>query len=179
MIYLIRHCSTTGQEPEAVLTEAGEQQAEELAAFLKPFGIERIVSSHYRRAVQSIEPFAAQMDISLETDERLRERTLSAEPFDDWQEIVRRTFDDPDFYLPGGESSREATARAAEAFQDALEAGKSTALVSHGNLSALLLKHLGLPFGMEEQTRLTNPDVFRIEPTENGYEITRLWQEQR
>jgi 2,3-bisphosphoglycerate-dependent phosphoglycerate mutase len=176
MIYLIRHCSTTGQEPDAVLTKNGEHQAKVLAKFLEPYGIERIISSPYRRAIQSIETFAARSGINIEIDDRLRERMLSVVPRNDWQEILRRTFDEPDFSLPGGETSREAWVRAAEAFHDALESGRTTALISHGNLSGLLLRHIGLSFGMEEQIGLTNPDVYRIETTEKGQKITHLWQ---
>jgi broad specificity phosphatase PhoE len=58
MILWIRHCSTSGQEPEAPLTDAGHHQARELTQLLMGFGIMRIVSSPYRRAVQSVEPFA-------------------------------------------------------------------------------------------------------------------------
>lgn len=178
-IYLIRHCSTTGQEPEAPLTEAGEQQALALATFLAGFGIERIVSSPYRRAVQSIEPFAAQTAIPLETDVRLRERVLSPVPLENWQEALERSFTEPDFVLPGGESSRSAGNRAEVAFQGILAAGKTTAVVSHGNLTALLLGRLGLDFGPEKWASLTNPDVYRITGSGVGYAITRLWQEEK
>ena len=174
-IYIIRHCSTTGQEPEARLTEAGKQQALALAAFLTNLGIERIVSSPFQRAVQSIEPFAAQTGLALETDGRLRERVLSPVPLENWQELLRRSFDDPDFTVPGGESSCEAANRAEAAFREVVEAGKVTALVTHGNLTALLLGRLGLPFGADEQARLTNPDVYCVEATHSGHRIQRLW----
>jgi 2,3-bisphosphoglycerate-dependent phosphoglycerate mutase len=177
MIYLIRHCSTAGQEPEAVLTKEGEYQADKLALFLEHFGIQRIVSSPYRRAVQSIEVFAKQSGIPIEIDARLRERTLSGAPINNWQTFLARTFDEPDFSLPGGETSREAWVRAAESFHDALESGKTTALISHGNLSALLLRYLGLPFGMEESMGLTNPDVYRIEVIYEECKITHIWNE--
>ncbi len=175
-IYLIRHCATTGQEPEASLTEAGEQQAIALAAFLVGFGIERIISSPFRRAVQSIEPFAVNMGLTLETDVRLRERVLSPVPLDDWQALLQRSFAEPDFALPGGESSQSAGDRAEAAFREIAAAGKTTALVTHGNLTALLLGRLGLPFGASEQASLTNPDVFRVEVTANDSQITRLWE---
>jgi 2,3-bisphosphoglycerate-dependent phosphoglycerate mutase len=46
-LFLIRHCSALGQEPEAPLSSEGEQQAQELARFLAEYGITRIVSSPY------------------------------------------------------------------------------------------------------------------------------------
>ncbi|WP_143001413.1 histidine phosphatase family protein [Tenuibacillus multivorans] len=33
VIYVVRHCKATGQAPEWELTEQGQQQAQDLAAF--------------------------------------------------------------------------------------------------------------------------------------------------
>ena len=176
MIYWIRHCSTTGQEPEAPLTAEGFAQALQLANVLTTFGIARILSSPYRRAVQSIEAFALQHAIAIESDDRLRERVLSTIPLDDWKTTLRRTFDDADFAAPGGETSRVAEARALSALEVALADGRTTAIVSHGNLTALLLRRLGWPMDFEASLRLTNPDVFRITRSGNAYDIARLWQ---
>ena len=76
-IYLIRHCETTGQAPEAPLTPRGEE-------------------------------------------DDLKERRLSAVPLDDWQDHLRRTFIDPDYTCPGGESSRIATKRITRVVEKAL-----------------------------------------------------------
>lgn len=57
-VYLVRHCESSGQQPDAPLTALGAAQAEQLAAFLRPFGVGWIVSSPFRRARQSVEPLA-------------------------------------------------------------------------------------------------------------------------
>lgn len=175
MIYWIRHCATTGQAPEAPLTSTGHAQAQHLADVLAPFGITRIVSSPYRRALQSIEPFAARTGITVEPDGRIRERLLSTEPLADVRLTLKHTFDDADFAAPGGETSREATARASAAFSDIMSAGSTTAVVSHGNLTSLLLRRLGWPMDFDASLRLTNPDLFRIDPIDATVTITRLW----
>ncbi len=61
-IYLVRHCSATGQEPDAALTEAGERQALELRDFFQDVPVTRIISSDYRRAVASITPVATALN---------------------------------------------------------------------------------------------------------------------
>src|SRR3954453_2868357 len=43
-IYLVRHCQSTGQAPDAPLTDLGRQQARRLADALDELGIERIIS---------------------------------------------------------------------------------------------------------------------------------------
>ena len=161
-LYLVRHCQTSGQAPEAPLTEEGLAQAERLADFLAPLGPDRIVSSPYRRAVQSAEPLAARLGLPIEIDERLRERLLTTAP-GDWHEQYRRSFDEVDAVLEGGESTRAALARAAAAIEAILAApARATVVVSHGNLSTLILRHFDGRAGFDEWRAMTNPDVFRI-----------------
>ena len=199
MLYLVRHCQSSGQEPDAPLTELGRQQAEQLATFLSDpgqghgsnpgqnHGIRRIVSSTYLRARQTVEPLAARLNLPLETDSRLIERVLSIEPLSDWRERLLAAWADFDLTLPGGESSRTATVRGLAAIDDALAADQlPVVVVAHGNLISLLLHAFDGRPGYETWERLTNPDVFRIEPqlaptaalapgSSRQWTVTRLW----
>ena len=76
-VYLVRHCQSTGQEPDAPLTPIGQQQAVRLADCWNALGSRWIVSSPYARARQSAEPLAARLGLAVETDDRLIERVLS------------------------------------------------------------------------------------------------------
>jgi 2,3-bisphosphoglycerate-dependent phosphoglycerate mutase len=79
-LYLIRHCSATGQAADAPLSREGQAQAERLADFLMSHEIERIVSSPFLRAQQTIEPLATRLKLEIRTDARLAERALSRVP---------------------------------------------------------------------------------------------------
>lgn len=187
MLYLVRHCQTSGQEPDAPLTPLGLEQAETLAAFLSERGIKRIVSSTHLRARQSVEPLAARLGLPVETDARLIERVLSTETLPDWRERLLATWADFDLTLPGGESSRTATTRGLAALDDALAADRlPVVVVAHGNLISLLLHALDGRPGYETWERLTNPDLFLIEPRPTSpqpattssprqWPVTRLW----
>ncbi|HEY7417565.1 MAG TPA: histidine phosphatase family protein [Ktedonobacteraceae bacterium] len=176
-IYLIRHCQTTGQEPDAVLTAEGERQAEKLADFLSDAPITRIVSSPFVRAIQSIEPLAHRLRLRIETDPRLQERVLSDSSLSNWRENLRQTFEQLDLRFPGGESSREAMQRASAVVHDVLRNPTGVvAIVSHGNLSTLLLKQFDATIGFSTWERMTTPDVFALHLGEAGTRITRLWQ---
>lgn len=178
-IYLVRHCKTTGQEPDAPLTPEGFEQAERLADFLAGRGIERIVSSPYRRAVQSIEPFARQSGLTLETDERVRERTLTTEMADDWMTMIRAAFNDINLRYPGGETGVEVRDRALAAITEVLaHPATVTAVVSHGGWSSSLLNYHDPTFGFDQWQAMTNPDVFRLTFDENGalLERMRVWE---
>jgi len=127
-----------------------------LLADLRPT---RIVSSPFLRAVQSVEPLASRLGLHVEIEPRLAERSLAGESRPaDWLALLRRSFGEPDLRVEGGETTREALARAAAALADArVHSAERTVLASHGNLSALILG-----IGYEGWRALTNPDVFEL-----------------
>jgi 2,3-bisphosphoglycerate-dependent phosphoglycerate mutase len=180
-IYLVRHCQSSGQAPDAPLTDLGHEQALRLADALAGLGIKRIVSSPYARARQSIEPLAQRLGLAIETDERLVERVLAAESLPGWQDRIRASFEDLTLALPGGESTATAAERGTQALADVLRHDLlPTVVVSHGNLLAALLNHLDGRPGFETWSGLTNPDLFRVVPLEPGgsgghWAIERLW----
>jgi len=105
-IYVIRHCEAEGQPAESALTDNGIKQAIELAAFFKDIEINRIISSPYKRAIQSIQLLANQRNVEIELNQQLTERVLSTEHLTLWLEKLRMTFADFDIKFEGGESSQ-------------------------------------------------------------------------
>jgi len=76
-LFICRHCKAYGQSSDSPLTDEGLKQAKHLALFLSNFEIDRIISSPYVRAIESVKPFAEKTDRTIEIDERLSERILS------------------------------------------------------------------------------------------------------
>lgn len=150
-IYIIRHCEADGQSAEAHLTSRGSIQATDLSAFFSTIQVDRIISSPYKRAIDSIQPLAKQLNVEIEIDKRLKERVLSTENLSDWFEKLKTTFDDIDLKFEGGESSKEAMQRVSEVVENIFNSKtKNTIIVTHGNLMALLLKRYIKDFGFEE-----------------------------
>ena len=175
-LYVVRHGQAIGQEPDAPLVAEGRLRAELLADLLEDRGIDRIVSSPYTRAVDTIGPLARRLGLPVETDDRLVERMLSGSPLRDWEERLRAAFADPDLRLPGGESGRAAQARVRAAVEAVLRSpARTPLLVSHGNLITLLLQHFDPGFGFDAWQRLTYPDVFMLTLGEEGA-VSRIWK---
>ena len=176
---LIRHCQSSGQDPDAALTEIGCKQAEALAEFLSDYPIDMIVSSSYTRAQQSIEPFAANVGLPVHLDHRLVERTLSGSPIDNWREVVRDSFEDLELRVSGGESAREVLDRGWAAITELIDSGHQFPIaVTHGNLLSLILNSLDPNFGYAGWESLSNPDVFALKGGDDGRLIfERLWSE--
>ncbi|MFC6041289.1 histidine phosphatase family protein [Paenisporosarcina macmurdoensis] len=172
-VYLVRHCSATGQLPEAELSQAGHQQAKELASFFSEKIIHHIISSPYIRAVDSIQPTAQSKNIPIMIDERLTERVLSSSNLPNWLELLEQTFTDLDLKLDGGESSREATDRAIKVVNESPNNG---VLVTHGNLLSLILKHFDNSIDFHDWQSLSNPDVFTLTIVNHESTIEHLWK---
>ncbi len=174
---LIRHCQAVNQAPQAALTEVGRKQAEELASFLQQRAVDHIVSSSYARAQQSILPFAQRSGLRVNLDQRLIERRLADRHVKQWQQAIRKSFEDLNFRLPGGESGREVQARAWAALNATMEADYVLPVfVTHGNLISLLLNSLDSDFGYQQWESLSNPDVFQLEEHGQGqWQFERIW----
>ena len=85
MILLVRHGRAgkrgawAGDDRLRPLDTKGRRQAAELPRLLAGFGIERILSSPYRRCVETVEPLAADLNLDIELRAELAE---GADPVD-------------------------------------------------------------------------------------------------
>jgi 2,3-bisphosphoglycerate-dependent phosphoglycerate mutase len=172
ILYLVRHCQASGQEPDAPLTEIGQQQAilrrrhsvNALADWLCEVSIGRIISSPFIRAYRSIVPLSEYLGLTIEVDDRLVERVLSPVPLDNWQEQLAKTFIDLDLSFEGGESSRTAMMRGISVVNQTMQQTTDPVVfVTHGNLMTLILKHFNERVGFAEWENLRNPDVYCIQ----------------
>jgi 2,3-bisphosphoglycerate-dependent phosphoglycerate mutase len=163
-VVLVRHCESSGPEPDAPLTPAGAAQAVALAARLAALDVDHVVSSPLARARESIGPFARATGLAVTLDPRLVERRLAPAPVADFLAEVRRGFDDPEQRLPGGESARDACERGRAVLDELLASAHRLPLAAtHGQLLGLVLRSIDGRFGFAEWRALANPDVFVVE----------------
>jgi 8-oxo-dGTP diphosphatase len=84
IVYLLRHARAgkraewEGDDSLRPLDERGRLQAERLVEQLAGREFQRILSSHYARCVQSVEPLAAARGLAVEEDEALTEGSDAA-----------------------------------------------------------------------------------------------------
>lgn len=177
-IYLVRHAKAEGQPPGAPLTDIGKKQAMALIDFFKNKPIDRIYSSPFKRAVDTIKPLAELKKLDIHIDKRLGERVLSSKKFPDWQEKLKQSFTDFELVFEGGESHSSGMERAVSILEEALDSvDDHIVLVSHGNLTALLLRYFNESFGYENLMEMTNPDVFEVVVSDEETVLRRIWDE--
>jgi 2,3-bisphosphoglycerate-dependent phosphoglycerate mutase len=163
-LLLIRHCQTIGSHPDVPLSEAGAKAATALITRLHDLAVDAVYSSPYERAQATVRPFAISAGLSVGLDDRLRERVLSDRELENRWDHVRRSFADPDYRAPGGESLNQTAQRAIAALTDIAAAGhRLPAVSSHRNLIASVLRSMDAAFGFEQLLGLRTPDLFEVE----------------
>jgi broad specificity phosphatase PhoE len=156
LLYCIRHGQTVYNaqgriqgQTDVVLSELGVAQGEAVADALADKPITAVYSSPLRRALQTAEPLADRLGLTVQTDPRLMEMNLG-----DFQGQLRAELDreypeaftrwrsgDPDFAFPGGESRRSLTTRALAAFDTIRRTEHShVAVVTHGALLLAVIR---------------------------------------
>jgi 2,3-bisphosphoglycerate-dependent phosphoglycerate mutase len=177
-IYFVRHAKAGGQEVSAALTDKGVEQAAKLVDFFATKPIEKIYSSPFKRAIDTILPLANFKSLQVYIDDRLSERVLSGVPLDDWQEKLKQSFDDFDLELEGGESHTAGMKRAMSILEEVLASKDDhIILVSHGNLTTLLIRYFNESFGFDDLMEMSNPDVFELIVGNEKAMLKRIWDD--
>lgn len=141
-LLVIRHAlplrSEPGQGSDPDLSPEGIEQANRLPEALKRFPITRLVSSPQRRAIQTAQPVADALGMSVDIDDRLAEYDRDLEHYipieeaskEDLQRLI-------DGHLPGGVDEDGFIARVKAGVQDIVGSAaheETVALFSHGGV---------------------------------------------
>ena len=174
--YFIRHAHSiyTPDEINRPLSDKGQASLVQLE-FLAYKSITAIYSSPYQRAIQTVEPLAQSLKLSIQTDKRLIERKLSSQAIADrdFEQCLMQLWSQPTFSLVGGESNQQAQQRAL-AFLYELESkhqNEEIIISSHGNLICILLCAFDLSIDYNFWHNLSMPDVLVLDKDER---ITHL-----
>ncbi|NJN50741.1 MAG: histidine phosphatase family protein [Gammaproteobacteria bacterium] len=167
-ICLVRHAQSAPSDDVAEadwpLSTLGEQQAQALIETLAPLDITEVVSSPYRRAVATLQPFASHIGASIVIEHDLRERLLTLDPHADWQRMLEYHWRNPHHAEPGAESNVACEQRVRSCLTRIAQrlTGKNVVVASHGNAIALMLGAIDPSFGYEGWRSMKNPDCFRL-----------------
>ncbi len=92
--------------------------------------------------------------------------------------MLEKSFLDPDFALPGGQSNSACQERSISVLKKLLSdyPGKRIALGTHGAVMTLMMNYFDNNYGMDFLPQTTKPDVYRMEFLgEKLSKVTRLW----
>ncbi|HFF3187076.1 histidine phosphatase family protein [Bacillus cereus] len=165
-IYFVRHAHSTytKEERERPLSEKGHCDAENVIHLLKDKHIDVVISSPYKRAIQTVQGIANTYHVSIEIEEDLRERLLSSEPVADFNDAIENVWEDWSFAYEGGESNDVAQRRAVICMQSIFKKykGKNIVIGTLGNIMVLLMNYFDSKYDFRFWKTLRMPDIFKL-----------------
>ncbi|HHT7190730.1 TPA: histidine phosphatase family protein [Bacillus cereus] len=165
-IYFVRHAHSTytKEERERPLSEKGLLDTQNVTHLFKDKYIDVVISSPYKRAIQTVQGIANTYNVSIQIEEDLRERLLSKEPVQNFDDAIQKVWGDWTFAYEGGESNEVAQSRAAICMQTILKKykGKNIVIGTHGNIMVLLMNYFDSKYDFQFWKFLHMPDVYKL-----------------
>ncbi|PID82964.1 MAG: histidine phosphatase family protein [Clostridiales bacterium] len=153
-LYFIRHCKPDFSElndRHRPLTLEGLNDRSYIVDFLKDKNIDIIFSSHYKRCVDTITPFADIVRLSINEKENLRERNIGkwVENFNEYALMQWNNFE---YKIKNGESLSEVQTRNIAEIKSILyeNSDKNIAISTHGTAFSTILNFYDKGFGYSE-----------------------------
>ncbi len=184
-IYMVRHAESPfvfGEERTRPLSDRGISDAKEMAALLADTPIHAFVSSPYTRAIQTIMYLAEAKGLPITEHEELKERAIKGLDYkiseDELLDGIKQSFDNIDFCMDGGESTRAAQERAIPLLESFIRQyqGKAFAIGTHGNIMTIILKYYDDMYGYDFWSSASKPDVYKLVFDGTDLEtVERLW----
>ena len=173
-IYFVRHAEPNYNNHDDMtreLSPKGMKDRELVTEFLADKQVDIVISSPYKRAVDTVAHFTSLRDLPITTIADFRERKVDSGWIDDFEAFTRNQWADFNYKLTDGETLAEVQKRNIAALQEAIEnhKGKTVVIGSHGTALSTIINHFAPQFGIEEFTRIRSimPWIVRFSFMEN------------
>lgn len=180
-LYFVRHAHSTytPDELERPLSELGLVDAERITQLLEQENIKVVISSSYRRAIQTVEGISKFIGSEIIIEDDFKERKLSEEPVADFNLAITKVWKDQSFSWEGGESNMNAQKRGVQATLKVLDKykGKNIAVGTHGNLMVLIMNYFDKNYDFAFWKELDMPDIYKMTfDNKELIEVNRIWE---
>ena len=179
-LYFVRHAHSTYTPDEfrRPLSEKGVADAKKITQILEKENMDCVISSPFKRAVQTVEGVANIFGKEVIIDKCFRERKLSGSPVENFDLAVTKVWEEPTFTWKGGESNIIAQKRGVKATFEVLKRyeGNNIAIGMHGNIMVLIMNYFDSKYDFGFWKRLDMPDIYKL--TFDGTtlkEVNRVW----
>lgn len=169
-LYLIRHgkAAMDGSDRERVLDTDGIIQAASLCKKIKTQFKDqkiRIISSPFKRAMQTIEKLSQDMSADIEKSQSLEEINIGKDQNLSKHQIIEKMWSDENFKVQNGSSQSEHVDKIKDEFNQILDDfyknDYNLILISHGNSIGIILKYfLDTEFTFNDWKKISMPDMF-------------------
>jgi 2,3-bisphosphoglycerate-dependent phosphoglycerate mutase len=168
-IYFVRHAEpdySVHDDATRPLTQKGKLAAIKVASYFMDKEIDIVLSSPYKRAIDTIKPFADKSDLEIRHVFDFRERKIDSCWIEDFIGFTKKQWSDFDYKLSDGESLSEVQNRNVTALKGTLEkySGKNIIIGSHGTALSTIINHFDPTFGYDdfEKIRILMPWIVKF-----------------
>ena len=154
-IYFVRHAESNYNNHDDLsreLTNKGLQDRKLVTGFLMDKQVDVVLSSPYKRSVDTVADFAEAMHLEIHIMDDFRERKVDRAWIEDFNSFCRKQWEDFDYKLSDGETLREVQSRNIEALAHVLKEynGKNIVIGSHGTALCTVINFYDNTFGYSD-----------------------------
>lgn len=158
-VYFVRHGEPNYQNHDDMtreLSPKGLRDRKLVTAFLIDKKVDAVLSSPYKRAVDTVADFAQSRNLPITTVWDFRERKVESAWIEDFDDFCRRQWADFDYRRSDGETLREVQDRNIRALNGVLDEYRDETLVigSHGTALSTIINRYDPAFGYDDFSRI-------------------------
>lgn len=169
-IYFVRHAEpdrSVHYDRTRPLTEEGLRDSLEVTRVLKNKNVDVIISSPYKRSMDTIGDLAKTLGKEILTDDDFRERNAGGWHGDNFLEYIKNQWADFNYHIKDGESLNEVQLRNVRALKKVLSSykDKNVVIATHGTALSTILNYYYPQYDFECFMRIVDfmPFVIRMD----------------
>ncbi len=169
-LYFVRHAlpdKTVQDDMTRPLTVEGRRDSMAVAWALADKDITSIVSSPYKRSVETVTPLAKTLGFEIKTIDDLRERNAGEWLGENFFEFIQKQWEDHNYHIKNGECIAEVQKRNIAAVNRllSLHDGQNIVIGTHGTALSAILNFYYPQFGFEEFKKIVDfmPFIIRLD----------------
>lgn len=174
-VYFVRHAESdysVHEDKVRPLTKKGQLDTIKIIDYFKDKDINVIASSPYKRAIDTIKPFADVKGIKIKLIDNFRERKISSGWIEDFNKFSRMQWEDFTYKLTDGECLRDVQKRNISALEEIIDCnkGKNIVVGSHGTALCTVINHFDSTYGYDDFESIKNvmPWIIKLVFEENS-----------
>lgn len=154
-VYFIRHAEPNYANHDDMLRELsakGLKDRELVTDFLMDKEIDVVLSSPFKRAVDTVRHFAEKKEMDIILVEDFKERRVDSVWIEDFNSFSKKQWEDFSYKLSDGECLAEVQSRNISALKETLETykGKNIVVGSHGTALSTIINYYDKTFGYSD-----------------------------
>jgi len=158
-IYFVRHAEPNYENHDDILRELSSKGLKDrklVTDFLMDKQIDIVLSSPYKRAIDTVRDFADAKGIKITIIEEFKERRVDSEWIDDFNSFCKKQWEDFSYKLSDGECLAEVQKRNVLALSDVLEQYRNKKIVvgSHGTALSTIINYYDKNFGYSDFNKI-------------------------